>query len=281
MYETYWNLKENPFQNTPNPDYLYLSSQHEDVLMKLTYTVTQGLGCGLLTGVFGCGKTLIARVILRDLGEQKFKWAYVNNPSSTEPAGLLRSIVRALSPQNLPEKKTELMVDPLLERLHTALLDNTNDGKGNVIIIDEAHIIDDPRVFEQLRLILNFQTENKFMLTLLIMGQPELKDKVDAAKPFSQRIPIRCHLDAFGEEDVGKYITRRIGVASLQEGPEKQGVSAAFSKEVIKAITGYSGGIPRRINTICDFVLLSGFAKKIKEITPDFVKSVIKEFNLS
>ncbi len=278
MYEKYWNLKERPFQNTPDPRYLYLSPQHEDVLMKLTYAVAQGLGGGMLTGVFGCGKTLIGRVILRDLGEQKFSWAYVNNPSLGEPAELLRAIVRSLSPQDLPEKKTEILIDPLLEKLHTILLNNVQEGKGNVVIIDEAHTINDPRVFEQLRLILNFQTEDRFLLTLLILGQPELKAKIDALKPFSQRIPIRCHLGTLSEEEVGKYIAHRMSVASVEG---LKGVNQVFDKEGIKVIFEHTGGIPRKINTVCDLVLLSGFAKKVNQITPDLIKSVIKEFSLS
>ncbi len=278
MYEKYWNLKERPFQNTPDPRYLYLSSQHEDVLMKLTYAVAQGLGGGMLTGVFGCGKTLIARVILRDLGDQRFCWAYISNPSLGEPAELLRAIVRSLSPQGLPEKKTELLVDPLLEKLQDILMNNVQEGKENIVIVDEAHTIEDMRVFEQLRLILNFQTEEKFLLTLLLLGQPELRAKVDALKPFSQRIPIRCHLGPLSEEEVAKYIAHRMSVAS-SEG--LKGINQLFDKDGIKLIFEHTGGIPRKINTLCDFVLLSGFAKKVQQITPDFIKSVIKEFNLS
>jgi len=280
MYEKFWHLKEKPFQNTPDPRYLFLSRQHEDVLMKLTYAIAQGLGSGMLTGVFGCGKTLISRVILRDLGEQKFCWAYVNNPSWGEPAELVRSVVRALSPQGLPEKKTELLMDPLLEKLHDILLNNIRDGKENIVIVDEAHTIEDARVFEQLRLMLNFQTENKFLLTLLILGQPELRDKVDALKPFSQRIPIRCHLEQLNEEEVGKYINHRLDVARGEEEGKVED-QIVFTADVIKTIFEHTGGIPRRINTLCDFMFLSGFAKKVNEINSDFVKSVIKEFNLS
>jgi len=279
MYEQYWNLKEKPFQNTPDPRFFYLSSQHEDALMKLTYVVAQNLGAGLLTGVFGCGKTLLAKVILRDLGKQKFCTAYISNPLINEPGELIRAIVRSLSPQQLPEKKSELLVDPLLEKLHNILIDNVREGKENIVIIDEAHTINDPRIFEQLRLILNFQTEERFLLTLLILGQPELKNKIEAIKPLAQRVPIRCHLDPLREEEIAGYIEHRINVASNQE--SSSGAKPVFDKEAIKVVYNYSGGIPRRINTLCDLVLLSGFAKKIQKIDADFVESVIKEFNLS
>ncbi|HDN84797.1 MAG TPA: AAA family ATPase [Candidatus Aerophobetes bacterium] len=279
MYEQYWNLREKPFQNTPDPRFLYLSSQHEDALMKLTYVVAQNLGAGLLTGVFGCGKTLLAKVILKDLGQQKFCTAYISNPLVGEPSELIRAIVRALSPQQLPEKKTELLIDPLLEKLHNILVDNIREGKENIVIIDEAHTINDTRIFEQLRLILNFQTEEKFLLTLLILGQPELKSKIEAIKPLAQRIPIRCHLEPLSEEEVAGYIEHRINVAS--QGESSSGLRPTFDKEATKIVYNYSGGIPRRINTLCDLVLLSGFAKKIEKIDAKFVESVIKEFNLS
>jgi type II secretory pathway predicted ATPase ExeA len=275
MYEQYWNLKEKPFQNTPDPRYLYLSPQHEDALMKLSYVITQGLGCGMLTGVFGCGKTLLGRAILHDLGKDRVRSAFITNPCVSEPAELLRAIVRGLSPQVLPEKKTELLTDSMLEKLNNIFLDNVRDGKQNIVIIDEAHTIEDGRLFEQLRLILNFQSEERFLLTLLILGQPELRDKVDANKPLDQRVAVRCHLDALKEDEVGNYINHRLKVAGREETPNNQ----IFSSEAIKAIFQHTGGIPRRINTLGDLVLMEGFAKRAQKIDKDVVNAVIKDFS--
>jgi len=276
MYEQYWNLKEKPFQNTPDPRYLYLSPQHEDALMKLSYVITQGLGCGMLTGVFGCGKTLLGRAILNGLGTDRVRSAFITNPSVSEPAELLRAVVRGLNPQALPEKKTELLADSMLEKLNNILLDNTREGKQNIVIIDEAHTIEDGRIFEQLRLILNFQLEDRFLLTLLILGQPELRDKVDASKPLDQRVAVRCHLDALKEDEVGNYINHRLKVAGREDPAGNQ----VFSSEAVKAIFQHTGGIPRRINTLGDLVLMEGFAKKAQKIEKDAVNSVIKDFNL-
>lgn len=244
--------------------------------MKLSYVVAQGLGCGMLTGVFGCGKTLLGRVILNDLGKDRYRCAFITNPCVSEPAELLRAIVRGLSPQPLPDKKTELLADPLLEKLNNILLDNTREGKGNIVIIDEAHTIEDVKLFDQMRLILNFQLEDRFLLTLLILGQPELKDKVESLKPLDQRVAVRCHLEALNEDEVGKYIHHRLKVAGREDSADP-----IFSPEAIKIIFQHSGGIPRRINTLCDLVLMSGFAKKVARIEPDLIKLVIKDFNLS
>ena len=105
IIKTYWQLKEKPFQNTPDPRFIYLSAQHEDALMKLSYCVTQGLGCAMLTGVFGCGKTLLGKTLLNDLGKDKVRAAFITSPSYSEPVELLRAMVRGLSPQGLPDKK--------------------------------------------------------------------------------------------------------------------------------------------------------------------------------
>jgi general secretion pathway protein A len=276
MYEQYWGLKEKPFQNTPDPRYLYLSTQHEDAIMKLSYCITQGLGCGMLMGVFGCGKTLLGKALLNDLGKDKVRSAFITSPSYAEPAELLRAIVRGLSPQALPDKKSDLLADPLLEKLNAILTDNVRDGKENIVIIDEAHTIEDVKLFEQMRMVLNFQLENKFLLTLLLFGQPELKDKVENNKPLGQRVAVRCSLGPLGEDDVDKYISHRLKVAGRTDSG-----NPVFNKDAAKAVFQYSGGIPRRINTLCDLTLMSGFAQKAEKIEPDLIKTVIKDFNLS
>ena len=278
MYEEYWGFTEKPFQNTPDPRFFYFSAQHEDALMKLTYTVAQDLGCGMLTGIFGCGKTLLAKVLLSELDrEKRYAHAFITNPLVAEPAELLRAIVRGLNPQALPDKKTELLADPLLEKLSNILLDNIRDGKKNVVFIDEAQTIEDLRLFEQLRLILNFQLENRFMLTLLILGQPELKEKIESLKPFDQRVVVRCHLGALSEDEVARYINHRLKVAGRTDIEEKP----IFDFPAIKLISQYSGGIPRRINTLCDFALMSTSAKKSQDIGSDLIESVIKDFNIA
>ena len=276
MYEQFWGLKEKPFQNTPDPRYLYLSAQHEDAIMKLSYCITQGLGCGMLMGVFGCGKTLLGKALLNDLGKDKVRSAFITSPSYTEPAELLRAIVRGFNPQALPDKKSDLLADPLLEKLNAILTDNVRDGKENIVIIDETHTIEDVKLFEQMRMLLNFQLENKFLLTLLLFGQPELKDKVENNKPLDQRVAVRCSLGPLGEDDVDKYLSHRLKVAGRPDSG-----NPVFNKDAVKAVFQYSGGIPRRINTLCDLTLMSGFAQKAEKVDVNLVNSVIKDFNLS
>lgn len=269
MYEAYWKLNEKPFRNTPDPKFFFNSNQHEDARLKLTYAAAESMGAAMLTGVFGCGKTLIGQSLLKELGEERYRIAFINNPQVPSPE-LLRAIVRNLKATELPSTKTELMSDALLEVLQDVLINNMRDGKETVVIIDEAHIIKDDSIFETLRLLLNFQLQNKFLLTLFLFGQPELKDKINNYKQLEQRIAMRCHLDRFSEKETYRYILHRMKVAG-REAP-------VFTQEALKAIYDKTGGIPRRINHICDLSLLTGFGRKSDKIDSSIVERSSKEF---
>ena len=171
--------------------------------------------------------------------------------------------MRNLKAIELPQKKTELSADYLLEVLGHILENNLRDGKETTIVIDEAHIIQDERIFEELRLLLNFQLRERFLLTLLMLGQPELKQKIEDNKQLEQRIAIKCYLGAFDLEDTKRYIQHRLEVA----GQTKE----IFTEEAIKLIYEYSAGIPRRINHLCNICLLSGFAKEVNVIGREIV----------
>ena len=270
MYEAYWNLKEMPFENTSDLRFLYRSSQHEEALARMFYTIQYKKGGGVLTGVFGCGKTVVAQAILNELGSEKYRYAYISNPLFAVDE-LLRSIVRRLKSVNLPEKRTEFSVDYFLEILEKILIDYSREGKEIVIIIDEAHIIEDVKVFEELRLLLNLQSQNKFLLTLLLFGQPELLSKVKDYQPLEQRIAIKSHLEPLSYTDTHQYIIHRLSVAGR--------TTPIYSEEAIQMIYDHSGGIPRRINRLCDICLLAGFVKKAGMIEPAIVEEEIKSLS--
>jgi len=267
MYEEYWGLTEKPFQNTPDPRFFYQSPDHEEVLTKMLYTVEENMGAGMLTGVFGCGKTVIAHALFDRLPPDKYKIALITNPQ-IDYIELLRSIVRNLKAVELPIKKTELSADSLLEILGNILENNARDGRETTVIIDEAHVIKDERIFEELRLLLNFQRRDKFLLTLLLFGQPELKQKIEDNKQLEQRIAIKCHLEAFNEQEMHKYITHRLRIAG--------GADSIFDDSAFKTIYSRSGGIPRRINRICDLSLLIGMGKAAKVINKEIVEESLQ-----
>lgn len=265
MYEAYWELTEKPFENTPDPRFLYHSQQHEEGLSRLLYAVSEGKGAALLTGVFGCGKTLLGRTLFRELDRDIYKTAFIANPYLSY-AELLMHIAYNLGARDLPRSRQDVLVNVIIERLGEILENNMRDGKKTVVVIDEAHVISDRQVWEELRLLLNFQLENKFLLTLLILGQPELKEIIDSNKQFAQRIAIRFHLGHLTEKETETYIQHRLRVV----GQDK----SIFAPATCGLIYKKSGGIPRRINHICDLALFAGFGKNARLINEEIINEV-------
>ncbi len=266
MYREYWKLKEMPFENTPNPRFLYYSPQHEEGLSRLLYVVEQRKGAGLLTGIFGCGKTVLSRVLFDTLNKNVYQIAFINNPH-LKSVEFLRAVARQLGAEHLPEKLTEMSADHFLEVINNILLNNAKDGKETLVIVDEAHVIEDAEVFEELRLLLNFQVEDRFLLTLLLMGQPELKERVHKNKQLVQRIAMGYHLEPLNREEISKYITHRLEVAG--------GSKNIFTEDAIELIFVNSGGIPRRINQICDMSLVTGFSKRAEKINGEIINEAV------
>jgi len=265
MYEEYWGLREKPFENTPNPKFIYLSPQHEEVLSRLLYIVREGKGAAMLTGIFGCGKTLLGRALLKELDEGVYRTAFITNPYLSYEE-LLMHIVHTLGGESISSGEGGVFINVILEKLNEILVNNMRDGKKTVIIIDEAHVIKDKQVWEEVRLMLNFQLEDRFLLTLLLMGQPELKMTIDANKEFAQRIAVKSHLGSLSEEETKKYIVHRLSVGGRTE--------PVFSEDAYKEIFRKSGGIPRRINHICDFALLSGSGEGVTAIGKELIKDL-------
>lgn len=262
MYENHWGLTLKPFENTPDPRFLYHAPQHEEGLSRLLYVVREGKGAGLLTGVYGCGKTLLGRTLLRELEQDVYRVAFVTNPR-LDDVELLRLVAHGLGAPDLPTRKTDVLV--ALEKIFQ---ENLRDGRKTVVVVDEAHAIEDPRLFEELRLLLNFQLEDRFLLTLLLMGQPELAPKVDANKQLAQRLAMRYHLEGLSAADVRGYVEHRLRVAGAAR--------PLFTPEAVQMIFERSGGIPRRINHICDLSLLTGYGKSAAVVDRDIAREAIE-----
>ncbi len=262
MYNQFWNLKEKPFENTPDPKFLYHSAQHEEGLSRLLYVVREGKGAGLLTGTYGCGKTLLSRALSRELEKDIYKVALLTNPrlSDTE---MLKMILHLLGGTQIPQGKGELLM--ALEKVFAS---NARDGKKTVIVVDEAHAIEDPNIFEELRLLLNYQTDSQFLLTLLLLGQDELKEKVMAIKQLDQRIALRFHLSALNAEETAGYVNHRLLIAGTK--------NEIFDEGALATVFARSGGIPRRINQICDVSLMTAMSRGSKTVTDEIVREAVE-----
>lgn len=264
MYEEHWGLKEKPFENTADPRFLYNSTQHEEALTRLGYAISEDKGLAVLTGVFGCGKTVIAEKILESLSKGAFELAFIVNPQF-QAIELLRDIIYNLGFKEKLSNEKDAVVHKLTEVLHN----NFDNGKRSIIIIDEAHLIQEIQIFEELRVLLNFQYNHRFLLTLLLLGQPELKEKINSIKQFAQRVAVHYHLVGLDKKEVPEYIKHRLQVA----GSTKE----IFSEESYDYIFKQSGGIPRRINQICDMALFTGYCEGRKLIDHKVIDVVVKD----
>jgi general secretion pathway protein A len=263
-YEAYWGLKVAPFENVPDSKFYFPSQKHEEGLQRLLYGVEARKGAVLLTGEVGCGKTTLSRLFVQHLAQDRYDIALIANPSM-DSQDFLGEVLYQLG---------VTATDNKLDRLHQLnehLLDNLRREKETVLIIDEAQTVKDDVIFEELRLLLNFQMYDRFLLTLILIGQPELNVRINAIEPFAQRVAIRFHLTAFDVEETTRYIEFRLKLAGGEQRP-------IFSHEAVELLFQRSKGVPRVINTLADLSLLSGFLERKAQIDAAVVTRVIADF---
>ena len=263
MYEAYWELSEPPFDNSPNPKFFYLSPEHEEALVRLVYTVRHRKGCGMLTGEYGCGKTTLSRALIQRLEAERYEIGLLTNPR-WNATDFLREALYQLGVETTEKSKPEL-----LHQLNDLFFRNYREGRDTVIIVDEAQLLDDEGVFEELRLLMNFQTDDRFLVTLLLIGSPELREKVRRLKHLDQRITIRYHLNTLDAAHTSAYVAHRLKMAGR--------TTPIFTEEAVKLIFDFTRGTPREINNLCDVALLVGYTKRVKEVSERIVAEVIKD----
>ena len=267
MYEKYWGLTEKPFENTPDPKFMYYSKKHEEALTRLLYAIREEKGAAMLTGEYGSGKTLLSRIIIDELiRDRNYEVALITHPQLT-PIEFSQEILYQLTNEHMTGSKLEF-----LHKLQDIIYSNFNDGKKTVILIDESQIINSEEAWEEIRLYLNFQLHNKFLITLILLGQPQLLEKIRLIPPLWQRIGIKYHLYALTASEVEEYIKHRLSIAGTN--------TDIFTKEAIDIIYGYSKGLPRNINNACDMCLLIGFGQEAKHIDNKLAEKVVAELNM-
>ncbi len=262
MYADYWGLKSLPFENVPDPRFYFPSSQHEEGLHRMLYAVTQRKGAAMLTGEVGCGKTLLSREFLSHLRDDRFNVAMITNPSFPAQQ-FLYEVLYQFGIETTGNRKVSM-----LHRFNEHLLNNDERQIQSVLVVDEAQTISDNQVLEELRLLLNFQRNDRFLLTLVLLGQPELREKLWTIPQFAQRIGLQYHLMPLEPSEVERYIKFRLLAAG---GPEE-----LFDGEAVQLISECSKGIPRVINNLCDLCLLSGCLAKASRIDAGLVQMVAR-----
>lgn len=256
-YCAHWKLDTRPFDNLPDPRFYFPSGQHEDARQRLLYGIEAKKGVVMLTGEIGCGKTLMSRALIQSLPEGQYDVALVANPSLPS-AEFLTEILYQFG------LKTGGQKVKMLHRLNDHLLANRQRERNNILMMDEAQAVQDPAVFEEIRLLLNFQLNDQFLLTLVLFGQPELNDLVATLPQLNQRIAIRYHLRPFSTDETAEYVRFRMKAAG--------GRGDVFTKNALQEISSLSRGICRVINNLCDLSLFLGAQAQITEISPSVVQ---------
>ena len=257
MYLDYWKLKEKPFDNTPDRRFLYRSPNHEEAWDKLLWAITGGKACAMLSGEYGCGKTVLMRAIAAQLEPSKFSVALINYPLF-EGDGFLRDILVQFGHSPRAEDRAGLFRE-LSERLTEA----SRLGKRSLLIIDEAQVVDEPQVFDDLRLLADLHPEAEALLSIVLVGQPELRELVGKYPLLEQQISVRCHLHRFDLKNTARYVSHRLVVAGSQTG--------LFSQEAIELVHRHSGGIPHRINNVADLCLLEACRRRVPVVGGEIV----------
>ena len=264
MYESFYGFKEKPFDLHPDPDYLYMSRVHENTYTHLEYAILENKGFVVVTGEIGSGKTTLINYLLNKIGTN-IQVGLVNN-TNIQPAEFLKMVCKEFELDPKTNDKAEL-----IDILSGYLIDQFAAGERVVLIVDEAQNLTNDTM-EEIRMLSNIETEKHHLVQIILVGQPELKFKLQQSnlKQLAQRVTVHCHLKGLEKDEVAEYIQHRLQVGGSQR-------MDLFDKETIETIAIYSRGIPRLINVLCDSSLVYGFADELQTVGRDVLDAVYEE----
>lgn len=265
MYERHFGFDARPFGRTPDPAFLYESPQHREALARLEFAVEEK-DLALLVGEIGSGKTTLSRALIDRVGDERPVVLLINPRLS--PSQLLRSIASGLG------LEPKYFRNDLLDQIHSRLFELYEEKREPVLIIDEAQLIPSKSTFDEIRLLTNFQLDDENLLSVLLIGQPELERRLDrsAYEALRQRIGLRYSLGPLDLEETIAYVDHRIARAG--------GKSSPFSPEALATLHRVARGIPRLINTVANTALLDAFGEGVAEIDEQRVMDSALEHRL-
>jgi general secretion pathway protein A len=266
MVNEYWGLSKKPFSNTPDLSFLYNSDEFEEGYARLLYNITEIRGgLTLVTGEIGSGKTYLANALKENLKKQDNLPFIIRNPkiSSTQ---LIKTILQKIGASQIPRYKLQV-----LNSLETTLLELNKKNITVIGLVDEAQILT-LDALREIRLLLNLETAEEKLLHLVLLGQPELKKKIDKVPQLKQRVNVRFHLDPLSKKETESYIKHRLKVAG--------GKSGIFEKKSLDMLYAISKGVPRVINNIAQNALFVGSTENLKKISPDIIESVAADLEI-
>ena len=271
MYERYWNLETAPFDHDRSSESFYAGRLHKEAIVKLNYLTEHGKGAAALVGASGTGKTHVLELVRRQV-PQGVPVVQVVYPQLS-PLELVGMITHELGGTDLESTMTVPGLDILLRSFGRRLQELTDAGRSPVIMIDDAHLIEDRRVFQALHQLMNFQQPGRSNFSLILAGQPELVGTLQISNQISERIAFHCLLQSLSQTETSEYVLRRLQAVGREE--------PIFEADALKCIFELTAGIPRRINRLCDFALLVGYANQMQRISADQIEGVHSEITRS
>ena len=264
MYSDFFGLSCNPFELSPDPSFLFASENSKEALASISYAVFQRKGFVVMTGEVGTGKTLVLRCLFKSWKREGIAFANIIAPNL--------SVIDFLgyAAADLGIGVPALTKGNLLRALHGFAVAQFQKGLTTVLVIDEAHQIP-PDVLEEIRMLTNVETDRQKLVQVVLVGQPELENKLDLfeLRQLKQRITIRCQLGPLRGEETGPYIERRLSRARANTRSE-----TIFPAETVTAIHAHSGGTPRLINCICDQALVNAYARQVRVVPVEIIDEV-------
>lgn len=268
MYQSYWNLQSGPFDEKMDFNYFYESHPHQAGLLKLQYLVENSKGAGLLVGGSGVGKSYLCHVLKNQLAEMNRPYVHLVFPQLS-PVELISYLAVELGAEEAGIEPIAPGKDRIIRALHRQLLLLCEQGYKPVIVIDEAHLIVDQRIFETLHQLLNFQQTSEIDFTLLLVGDQLLLSHLQRSSQLDDRIAVRCLLKSLSTEDTRSYVEHRLQVAGRTE--------PVFEADAFQTLFELTQGSPRKINRLCDLALLVGYADELPVIAADVLEAVAEE----
>ena len=266
MYETYWQLKQKPFEDAADPRFYYPGESHQAALLKLRYAIENHRGGALLAGPSGSGKTLLTTMLPGILGEAFTPVVHLVFPRMST-AELLAYLADELE-GTFPDAETP-SIHASIRRIQGFLAANSEKGRHAVLVIDEAHLLHGVDTFEALRLLLNFQPGGTPALMLLLVGEPAILPVLDRMPQWEERLGVKCLLRPFSESESAAYVEHRLRVAGA--------VRSIIDPDAMPTLHGLTHGIARRINRLCDLALLIGFAEERQMLSAGHFETVCHE----
>jgi MSHA biogenesis protein MshM len=274
MYEQHWGLGRAPFRNTADPAFFFRSATHQAALLKLRYAAENRLGACLLAGGVGYGKTCVASMLAHELGETFRPAIHVRFPQ-LGPAELLSHLAVELGreqPQadsDLPVGSGESGLDATVRTIERHVCRHAAAGRRPLIVVDDAHLISDQRVFQTLQLLLNFQQQEVCDFTLILVGERTLLGRIGRMPQLNDRLGIKALLRPLSREETFDYVAHRLEAGGAG--------TTMFDPAALETVFEQSGGVPRKINRLCDLSLLVGYADGLSSVTSAEIEAVSDE----